>query len=281
MSKKRGLPTEARMRHDAHFVDSLSERFGAAVGRLIPLEEIEPNPDQPRTSIGNIAELTKSIEKKGVLEPLLVRPLEDGRFQIIAGERRYRAAIAAGLAEVPCIELDVPENEVIEIALIENLHRKDLHPFEEAEGYSSLQTKFAYTQQQVADAVGKSRVSITEALSLLQIPKDLRAECRRADIDARSVLLQVARLGDEAKMRAAIARVASGSTRDDLRREKRETKGGKTSRHFSFVYKPKGGPFKLNLSFHKTRVEKTELIQTLRDILRQLEAGDIKLGKNS
>lgn len=280
MSKKRGLPMEARMRHDSHFVDSLSERFGAAVGRLIPIDEIETNPGQPRTNVGNLSELTKSIEKKGVLEPLLVRPLEDGRFQIIAGERRYRAAIEAGLQELPCIELDVPENEVIEIALIENLHRKDLHPFEEAEGYASLQSRFAYTQQQVADAVGKSRVSITEALSLLQIPKELRTECRRADIEARSVLLQIARLGDESKMRSAISRVVAGSTRDDLRRDKKESKGGRGTRRFTFVYKPRGGPFKLNLSFQKSRVEKAELIQTLRDILRQLESGDIKLGKH-
>lgn len=267
------------MRHDAHFVDSLSERFGAAVGRLIPIEEIEPNPGQPRSNMGDLSELTKSIESKGVLEPLLVRQLEDGRLQIIAGERRYRAAIAAGLSEIPCIELDVPENEVIEIALIENLHRKDLHPFEEAEGYASLQTRFAYTQQQVADAVGRKRVSVTEALSLLQIPGELRSECRRADIDARSVLLQVARLGDESKMRAAIERIIAGSTRDDLRREKRETKAGKRAKRYTFVFKPRGGPFKLNLSFAKARVERQELIQSLREVLRQLESGDIKLGK--
>jgi ParB family transcriptional regulator, chromosome partitioning protein len=280
VSKKRGLPMEARMRHDSHFVDSLSERFGAAVGRLIPVEEIDTNPGQPRTNVGNLAELTKSIEKKGVLEPLLVRPLEDGRFQIIAGERRYRAAIDAGLTEVPCIELDVPENEVIEIALIENLHRKDLHPFEEADGYASLQTRFAYTQQQVAEAVGKSRVSITEALSLLQIPEDLRAACRRADIGARSVLLQIARLGDAGKMRSAIERVLGGSTRDDLRRDKREGKGGKHAKRFTFVFKPKGGPFKLNLSFARARVEKQELIDTLKQVLKQLESGEIKLGKH-
>lgn len=280
MSKsKRGLPQEARMRHDSHFVESLSERFGAAVGRYIPLDEIEANPDQPRTSVGDISELKKSIESKGVLEPLLVRPLDDGRFQIIAGERRYRAALEAGLTEVPCIEMDVPENEVIEIALIENLHRKDLHPFEEAEGYASLQAKFAYTQQQVAEAVGKSRVSITEALSLLKIPEDVRKECRRADIDARSVLLQLARLQDEGKMRAALERVMAGSTRDDLRREKRETKGGKHPKRFTFVFKPKGGPFKLNLSFQKSRVAKHELIETLREVLKQLESGEIKLGK--
>ena len=92
-----------------------------------------------------------SIESKGVLEPLLVRPLAEGRYRIIAGERRFRAAMEAGLAEVPCIELDVPENEVLEIALIENLHRRDLHPFEEAMGYASLAETHGYTQQQIAD----------------------------------------------------------------------------------------------------------------------------------
>ena len=271
---------QARMRHDSHFVDSLSERFGASVGRLIPVDEIEPNPEQPRTQVGDLSELSKSIEAKGVLEPLLVRPLDDGGYQIIAGERRYRAAVAAGLAEVPCIELDVPENEAVELALIENLHRKDLHPFEEAEGYASLQNKYAYTQQQIADAVGKSSVTITEALSLLQIPADIRKECRRADIEARSVLLQVARLGDAAKMRAAIERVAAGVTRDDLRREKQEAKEGKRSaKRFTFDFKPKGGPFKLNLSNARARVEKQELIDTLRQVLKQLEAGEIKLGK--
>src|SRR5439155_13307653 len=98
----------------------------------------------------------KSIESKGVLEPLLVRPLPDGRFRIIAGERRFRAALEAGLAEVPCIELEVADSEVLEIALIENLHRKDLHPFEEAEGLAGLTERHGYTQQQVADAIGKS-----------------------------------------------------------------------------------------------------------------------------
>ncbi len=136
MSKRRGLPSESHMRHDSHFVDSLSERFGPSLGRQLPIEAIETNPDQPRRSVGDLAELRMSIESKGVLEPLLVQPQPDGRFRIIAGERRFRAALEAGLTEVPCIELDVPDNEVMEIALIENLHRRDLHPFEEAMGYA-------------------------------------------------------------------------------------------------------------------------------------------------
>jgi len=279
MSKRRGLPMESRMRHDSHFVESLSERFGASLGRWISVEEIETNPDQPRSNVGDLKELARSIEAKGILEPLLVRPAADGRYRIIAGERRFRAAIEAGLTEVPCLELDVPDNEVLEIALVENLHRRDLHPFEEAEGYDALATRHRYTQQQIADAIGKSRVSVTEAITLLDIPQELRDACRRADINARSVLLQIARVKDPAKMREAIAAVARGSTREDLRSRKKESEGKSRNRHFSFVYKPKGGPFRLNLSFQKSRVERGELIETLRQIVKQLEAGDIKIGR--
>ena len=267
------------MRHDSHFVESLAERFGESLGRFISIEEIETNPAQPRTSVGDLRELVRSIEAKGVLEPLLVRQIPGGRFRIIAGERRFRAAMEAGLAEVPCIELDVSESEVLEIALIENLHRKDLHPFEEAEGYSGLTERHGYTQQQVADAIGKSRVSVTEAMSLLDIPEDLRDECRRADI-SKSVLLEVARLKDPEKMREAIARAASGSTRDDLRAQKKEDEpDSRRPRRFEFVYKPRGGPFKLALSFAKSRVDKAELVQVLKDVIKQLESGEIKLPK--
>jgi len=190
---KRGLPVQAKMRHDAHFVDALAERFGATLGKYLPITEIETNPDQPRHNVGDLTELKASIESKGILEPILVRPTPGGRYQIISGERRFRAALEAGLAEIPAIEFDVPENEVLEIALVENLHRKDLTPFEEAEGFHSLIERHGYTHQRVAETVGKSRVGITESLSLLKIPPDLQEECRRADIEAKSVLLGIAR----------------------------------------------------------------------------------------
>lgn len=279
-NKRRGLPTEARMRHDSHFVESLAERFGESLGRYIPMEEIETNPDQPRTSVGDLTELRDSIESKGVLEPLLVRTVPGGRYRIIAGERRFRAAMEAGLAEVPCILLDVSDAEVLEIALIENLHRKDLHPFEEAEGFAGLAERHGYTQQQIAEAIGKSRVSVTETMTLLEIPEELRDECRRADIGAKSVLLEVARMKDEEAMREAIERISAGSTRDDLRARKKDDTGpSRRPKRFSFVYKPKGGPYKLALSFAKSRVEKSEVIQTLRDLIKQLEAGEIRLPK--
>lgn len=280
MSKRRGLPSESHMRHDSHFVDSLSERFGPSLGRHIPIEEIETNPEQPRRSVGDLEGLKMSIESKGVLEPLLVRLMPDGRFRIIAGERRFRAALEAGLGEVPCIELDVPDNEVMEIALIENLHRRDLHPFEEAMGYSSLAETHGYTQQHIAKTIGKSRVSVTEAMSLLQIPERLREKCRRADIDARSVLLEIARLDDEKKMEEAIALVAGGSTRDDLREQKKVSASGKSkARAFNFVYKPKGGPYRINISFQKSRVQREELIDALKQVLHQLERGELDLKK--
>ena len=280
MSKRRGLPMQSHMRHDSHFVDSLSERFGPSLGRQIPIDEIVTNPDQPRRSVGDLSELKASIESKGVLEPILVRPLEDGRFRIIAGERRFRAAMEAGLAEVPCIELDVPDNEMMEIALIENLHRRDLHAFEEAMGYASLAERHGYTQAQIAETVGKSRVSITEAMSLLDIPEDLREKCRRADIEARSVLLEIAKLGDRRTMEAAIEAVIDGSTRDDIRDVKKGVASGKMKgRAFRFVYSPKDGPFKLNISFAKTRVQRGELIDALKDVIRQLEKGEIDMPK--
>ena len=125
------------MRHDAHYVEELTQSTTTHVGRLIQIDKLDPNPDQPRSEIGDLTELTASISEKGVLEPLLVKPMM-GRWMIIAGERRWRAATAAGLTELPCIEMDVDDAGVAEIALIENMQRKDLTPWEEADGLRAL-----------------------------------------------------------------------------------------------------------------------------------------------
>src|SRR6476659_7844957 len=131
------------MRHDAHYVEELTSERVSHVGRVIPIDKLDPNPDQPRTEIGDLTELTASIGEKGVLEPLLVKPSRlTGRWMIIAGERRWRAATAAGLTEVPCIEMEVDDRTVAEIALIENMQRKDLTIWEEADGLQSLCERF-------------------------------------------------------------------------------------------------------------------------------------------
>ncbi|RMG49178.1 MAG: ParB/RepB/Spo0J family partition protein, partial [Acidobacteria bacterium] len=170
------------MRHDVHFVEQLASRAGAPVGRLIPIDRLELGPHQPRIDMGDLSDLVASIKEKGVLEPLLVRPVAFGRYQIISGERRYRAAQQVGLGEVPCIELDVDDATAAEIALIENLQRKDLTPFEEADGLKRLAEQFGYTHEEIARRIGKSRTSVTETLTIASLPEEIREECRRADI---------------------------------------------------------------------------------------------------
>ncbi len=167
MSKRIGLPVTLKMRHDAHYVEQLTTFSGAAIGRMIPLEKIRPNPDQPRKMLGDLSELIESIKQKGVLEPLLVRyvPRED-EYHIISGERRYHSSRAAGLREVPCIEKIADDAETLELALIENMQRKDLTPFEEAEGLYRLAEQFDYTHDDIAKKIGRSRSSVTETLSL-------------------------------------------------------------------------------------------------------------------
>src|SRR6266480_652602 len=214
------------MRPDAHYVDEMTQTTTTHVGRMLPTDKLDPSPDQPRTEIGDLTELTDSIKEKGVLEPLLVKPTDVGRWMIIAGERRWRAATAAGLVELPCIEMDVDEREVAEIALIENMQRKDLTPWEEADGLRALCERFGYTHEEVARKVGKSRSTVTEALSIATIPPDVRDTCKQHDISAKSVLLQLVRQPDDDSMRRLARQITSrGLTRDDAREVRRQEAG--------------------------------------------------------
>ena len=122
---KRGLPETVRMRHDEHYVEALTSSAGAPIGRMVPIDQIDPNPNQPRQVMGDLSELMASIAEKGIIEPIVVRQ-RGRRFQIVAGERRYQAAVQVGLREMPIVIREVDDNEIIEIALIENLQRKDL-----------------------------------------------------------------------------------------------------------------------------------------------------------
>src|SRR3989337_2915776 len=140
------------MKHDLHYVDELFQDQSGAIGRYIPTDLIRPNPNQPRHNIGDLTELIASIREKGVLEPLLVRRFGD-EYQLIAGERRWRACKEIGISVVPCIEKNVDDREMMEIALIENLQRKDLTPFEEAAGLLVLAEKFNYTHTQIAQVI--------------------------------------------------------------------------------------------------------------------------------
>jgi ParB family transcriptional regulator, chromosome partitioning protein len=273
---KRGLPDRARMRHDAHFVDELARRSTTHIGSMIPLELLDANPEQPRTNLGNIEELTASVREKGVLEPILVRAAANGRYQIISGERRYRAATAAGLDEIPAIELEADDKEVVEIALIENIQRKDLTPFEEAEGFLVLQEKFGYTHEKISHVIGKARTTITETLQLNEIPDRIRVRCREVGISNKSMLVQISRAGSEEAMEALIQRITEGgATREEVRRatakQAEKPKAGRP-KNFVFSLKEKDLPFSFNMTFRKSSVEKEEIVSALRAVLARLES---------
>ena len=269
---KRGLPDTLRMRHDAHYVETLAASAGAPVGRLVPIDQVDPNPDQPRQAMGDLAELISSVVEKGIIEPLVVRQ-RGPRYQIIAGERRYQAAVQVGLREVPVVIRAVDDDEIIEIALIENIQRKDLTPFEESEAMQGLAQKFGYTHEDLAKRLGKSRTTITEALSLNTIPPEVRKVCRLAGITNRSLLLQVVRQGDTQKMLQLLEKITSqGATREQLRKDadKDKPKAGRP-KSFVFAFKPATKAFNLRLQFNKRNASKDEVISALEEIIRELK----------
>lgn len=153
---------------------------------VLPLSEIIPNKEQPRKTFdeGALQELTDSITQHGVLQPLLVRPLPEGGYQLVAGERRWRASRLAGLKEVPVVVKDLSDVETMEIAIIENLQREDLNPIEEAEGLQALIDRCGFTQDEVATSVGKSRPAIANSLRLLKLPPEVRDMTREGVISA-------------------------------------------------------------------------------------------------
>ena len=280
-ARKRGLPVRVKMRHDTHFVEELNARHEAPVGRMIPLSAIEPDPGQPRSTMGDLADLVVSIREKGVLEPILVRPRPgdpDGGpsgalFRIISGERRYRAAQEAGLYEVPAIEMEVSDEEALEIALIENLQRKDLTPFEEAEGYRLLAESHGYTHEEIGEAVGKSRTVVTESLSLLQMPPQVRDTVQALGITSKSLLLEVLKLGSETEMIDLLEEVARrGLNRDDLRHRLRRERGGRSGRRKPYVFRFKAPDktFSLSLTFRQSEVDEEDLVRALEQILADL-----------
>jgi ParB family chromosome partitioning protein len=238
-----------KMRHDSHYVDQIAAK-SRSVGRTIPVTSIFPNPEQPRSEFGDLTELTASIKEKGVLEPLLVRPTDDGKFMIIAGERRWRASQLAGLNEVPCIEMEVDEKGIAEIALIENLQRKDLTVWEEADGLAALKDKFGYTQDEIAQKISKGRTTVTELLTIAGLPAEIRERCRASNIGAKATLLDVARQFDEPAMFEFLDRLEGGKREKKPTASKESRKDDAPAKNIShFRYAPEGKGFAVEVRF--------------------------------
>ena len=272
---KAGLPIGVKMRHDAHYVEQIAAK-SRSVGRTIPITSIFPNPDQPRNDFGDLTELTESIKEKGVLEPLLVRPTDDGKFMIIAGERRWRASQLAGLTEVPCIEMEVDEKGIAEIALIENLQRKDLTIWEEADGLAALKEKFGYTQDKIAQKISKGRTTVTELLTIAGLPVEIRERCRSSNINAKAMLLEVARQFDEAAMFEFLDRLEGG------KREKKATVARAPKKEVTteapalngsyFRYAPAGKGFAVEVKFENASDHgKRSVLQALKQAFEDVK----------
>jgi len=191
---------------DALFADNSIEN--AAETLTLPLNEIEPNRAQPRQSFReeSLAELADSIARHGILQPLLVRPLPDGLYQLVAGERRWRAARLAGLSEVPVVIRELADADAMAISLIENLQREDLNPVEEALGFQSLMQKFSLTQDAAAALVGKSRPAVANALRLLKLPESVLELLRENQLSAGHARALIP-LPDETAQRSAAQEV--------------------------------------------------------------------------
>jgi ParB family transcriptional regulator, chromosome partitioning protein len=264
------------MRHDAHYVEELAQHRPAQIGRMISVDKLDPNPEQPRVEFGDLTELTASIAEKGVLEPLLVKPNRlTGRWMIIAGERRWRSAQRAGLKEVPCVEMEVDEGTVAEIALIENMQRKDLTVWEEADGLLSLIERFGYSHEDVAKKVGKSRSTVTEALSIARIPADVREICVGGEINAKSSLLQIVRQPDDDSMRRLAKQIASqGLNRNDAREARRQDMGPRVvpdTKPFTYKYADPDKEFNLEIRFRQSKVDEDDIAAVLRAVADELD----------
>ena len=292
--------TEGETGHDAlQTFGEVRRSAGRAVGRMVSLARIEPDPEQPRRDLGSLDGLTASIRDRGVLEPILARPVDqvgpDGttthrRYRIISGERRYRAARRAGLGEIPLIEMDVSPRDALEIALVENLQRADLTPFEEAEGLRTLVERHGYTHDRVAAAVGRSRVSVTESLGLLRMPGTVRETAIELGVaSTKSILLEVMKLDTEASMIRMLERIAElGLTRAKVRAEVRKHRSRADQEEESptaepadtvqdperkahvFRFRSVDDRFSVSLSFRQEVVEEKDLISALEELLAEL-----------
>ncbi|WP_299780004.1 ParB/RepB/Spo0J family partition protein [uncultured Roseobacter sp.] len=185
--RKRGLGRGlSALMSDVAETEKAASAGPSAAERVIPIEQIAPNPDQPRKRFaeGDLDDLAASIREKGVIQPLIVRAVADDRYEIVAGERRWRASQMAKLHELPVVVRNFTDVEVLEVAIIENIQRADLNPIEEAAGYRQLMDRFGHTQEKMAEALGKSRSHIANLLRLLNLPEAVLEMVRKGDLSS-------------------------------------------------------------------------------------------------
>lgn len=237
----------------------------------IPVEQIVPDPQQPRRDLGDLTALQASIQTHGVMQPLIVSPAGLDRYQLIAGERRYTAAKALELATVPAIVRTVAEQQRLELQLVENLHRKDLNPLEEATSYQRLLDEFSLTQEEVARRVGKSVAAINQSLRLLALPATIQAEIQTSENVSKSLLLEVVKAKNKRAQAALWEQAKQGQlTVQQARQQKGKGKAAAGNRAQPMVRQFKTAQAVVTVRFRKAQATKRELIVALEEALALL-----------
>ncbi|MCI9413869.1 MAG: ParB/RepB/Spo0J family partition protein [Clostridiales bacterium] len=261
---------------EALFAENAVEGQGKTVS--LRLLDIEPNRDQPRKQFDDDAlhELSESIAQHGVLQPLLVRPLTGGGYQLVAGERRWRAARLAGLDEVPVVVREMTDREAAELAMIENLQREDLNPMEEARGYQALMETYGMTQEQAAHAVNKSRPAVANALRLLSLPAPVAALVGEGRLSAGHARAVLSFDGEEAQLAAASSAVEEGLSVREL--EKR-AKAARTVRTADRTEQGPGwtGAFQRDSFYHEVELSLTEQLSRRIKVVEKGEGGTLQI----
>lgn len=271
-ARKTGLPDSVRMRHETHYVELIASKGYIPNLKMISVDKIDPSPQQARSELGDMRELMASIREKGILAPILVRKKEN-RYEIIAGERRYVAGKNIGLREIPCIEMNVSDNEAMELALIENIQRKNLDVFEEADGLKSLADIYGYSHQNIAEKIGKARSTITEIINISNIPYEIRNLCKEFNIKSRSTIIEISKQKNRDDMYRLITQIKQRDLRrEDTRDLSKQIKDKfKKPEKYIFRYQEKDKSFKVRIEFKKQKVTKDEIIEILEEMIKKLK----------
>ena len=281
MPKKVGLPEFIKSRHDMHFVEEISTRTRTSIIRNIPIDKLVTNILQPRKDMGDLEELAQSIKEMGIIEPIIVRT-RDGKFEIIAGERRFKAAELAGLTEIPCIEHEVPDNEALEITIIENIQRKDLNLFETAFSLKSLNDIYGYTHQDIAQKIGKSRVTVTELIRITELPPDVVKRCLELNITSKTFVLELSKLKNREDMLEMLKMyVEKPFSRDAIKAKRKEIYKSKHKKPvFNFKFVTSDNTIKINFKIKSEAYDRTKVIEALQQLIEDIKENKIKELKN-
>ncbi|MBP6874596.1 MAG: ParB/RepB/Spo0J family partition protein [Candidatus Eisenbacteria bacterium] len=265
------LQAEAAEEATAHPLDALPHDFRQMLN--IPLDAITPNPDQVRKHFDSQAldDLAQSIREHGLLQPVIVKRAGGDGYILVAGERRYRAARAVGMRKIPAL---ITNGNELELAIVENLQRENLRPIEEAEAFQALADRFRYTQEQLAAVVGKSRVSVAESLALLDLPDEMKRECRTSDIASKSQLLHIVRERDAQKRHGMWEAVKEGrlTVREARKQRGPKARAGRPKHHVETI-KLDDPAAVVTVRFSKATANRDEVLRALERAMERVREG--------